>query len=68
MFLTIVVAYAFTPIAFMIGVPWSDSFAVGRLVAVKLIFNEFVAFKVRGPFILFLVQEDTKKLVVKTSK
>lgn len=29
----------------MIGVPWSDSFAVGRLIAVKLVFNEFVAFK-----------------------
>ena len=29
----------------MIGVPWADSFAVGRLIAVKLVFNEFVAFK-----------------------
>ena len=29
----------------MIGVPWADSFAVARLIAVKLVFNEFVAFK-----------------------
>ena len=48
LFLTLLtLAYGFTPIAFMIGVPWSDSFAVGRLVAIKLVFNEFVAFKAR---------------------
>ena len=33
-----------TPVAFIIGVPWSDSFEVARLISLKVVFNEFVAF------------------------
>ena len=37
-------AYILTPVAFIIGVPWSDSFEVARLISLKVVFNEFVAF------------------------
>lgn len=32
------------PIAFLLGVPWSDAHVVGRLMAEKLVINEFVAY------------------------
>ena len=35
-------AYILTPVAFIIGVPWSDSFEVARLISLKVVFNEFV--------------------------
>ena len=35
---------AFRPIAFLLGVPWKDSLAVGQLFGTKLVLNEFVAF------------------------
>jgi CNT family concentrative nucleoside transporter len=33
-----------SPIAWIIGVPWSDARVVGELIGVKTILNEFVAF------------------------
>ena len=42
---TDILGVVFTPVAFMIGVPGSESLQVGRLIATKLIFNEFVAFQ-----------------------
>ena len=36
--------YLFAPIAWIIGVPWNDCFAVGSLLGKKLIINEFVAY------------------------
>ncbi len=35
---------ALKPVAWMIGVPWSESALVGQLVGVKTVLNEFVAF------------------------
>lgn len=32
------------PIAFILGVPWNDAHTVGRLMAEKLVINEFVAY------------------------
>ncbi|MBS1992862.1 MAG: NupC/NupG family nucleoside CNT transporter [Cyanobacteria bacterium SZAS LIN-3] len=34
----------FAPVAFVLGVPWSDATIVGRLMGEKIIINEFVAF------------------------
>lgn len=36
--------YIFAPIAFIMGVPWSEAFLVGTLLGKKLIVNEFVAY------------------------
>lgn len=34
----------FTPIAWLIGVPWDECFVVGKLLATKTILNEYVAY------------------------
>jgi CNT family concentrative nucleoside transporter len=41
--------YLFAPIAFVIGVPWSEAAAAGSFLGQKLILNEFVAFTNFGP-------------------
>lgn len=41
--------YALAPVAWALGVPWQDAKAVGNLMAVKLVLNEFVAFSMLGP-------------------
>lgn len=42
--LQIIFSYLFAPLAFLMGVPWSDSFAVGNLLGTKLVLNELVSF------------------------
>ncbi|MCQ9300762.1 NupC/NupG family nucleoside CNT transporter [Staphylococcus hyicus] len=37
------IGYLFAPIAFIIGVPWSEAVQAGSIMATKLITNEFVA-------------------------
>jgi CNT family concentrative nucleoside transporter len=36
--------YVFSPIAFLIGVPWSEATTVGSFIGQKLVVNEFVAY------------------------
>ena len=36
--------YLFSPIAFLLGVPWSEALAAGSLLGQKLVVNEFVAY------------------------
>ena len=36
--------YLFSPVAFLIGVPWSEALAAGSLLGQKLVVNEFVAY------------------------
>ncbi|KAI3371316.1 hypothetical protein L3Q82_023937, partial [Scortum barcoo] len=38
-------SYVFMPIAFMMGVPYKDSFTVAQLIGTKLFLNEFVAYE-----------------------
>ncbi len=33
------------PLAFLLGVPWSDAFAVGEMLGVKTVLNEFIAYQ-----------------------
>jgi len=42
--LQIILGYLFAPIAFLIGVPWSEAMQVGSLLGQKLVVNEFVAY------------------------
>jgi len=37
--------FALAPLAFLLGVPWSDAPLVGELLGVKVIFNEFISFQ-----------------------
>jgi len=39
-----ILGYLFAPIAFLIGIPWSEATAVGSLLGQKLVVNEFVAY------------------------
>lgn len=39
----------FSPVAWLLGVPWKDAIDVGNLLAVRMILNEFVAFTQLGP-------------------
>ncbi len=39
----------FSPLAWVMGVPWSDAHAIGNLLGTRLVTNEFVAFTQLGP-------------------
>ena len=39
-----ILGLAFTPIAFMLGIPWEESTIAGSLIGQKLVLNEFIAF------------------------
>ncbi|XP_055606899.1 solute carrier family 28 member 3 [Uranotaenia lowii] len=41
----------FRPLAFVMGVPWDESYYVGKLIGIKSIVNEFVAYQRMGEFI-----------------
>ncbi|XP_055535811.1 solute carrier family 28 member 3 [Wyeomyia smithii] len=41
----------FRPLAFVMGVPWDESYYVGKLIGTKTIINEFVAYQRLGEFI-----------------
>ena len=36
--------YAFSPVAFMLGIPWSEALAAGSLIGQKFVLNEFLAY------------------------
>jgi CNT family concentrative nucleoside transporter len=42
--LQLILGYVFAPIAFLIGIPWSEATVVGSLLGQKLVVNEFVAY------------------------
>ncbi len=42
--LDFVLGYLFAPLAFVIGIPWSEAVAAGNLIGQKLVLNEFVAY------------------------
>lgn len=44
-----ILGYVFSPLAFVIGVPWQDAVQAGNYIGQKLILNEFVAFSAFGP-------------------
>lgn len=44
-------AVVFMPAAWLMGVPWSECFEVGRLIAVKVILNEYIAYGELAPVI-----------------
>ncbi|OZS45306.1 NupC/NupG family nucleoside CNT transporter [Photobacterium sanguinicancri] len=40
----LIMGYLFAPVAYLIGVPWSEAITAGSLIGNKVIVNEFVAF------------------------
>ncbi|KAB7494798.1 Solute carrier family 28 member 3 [Armadillidium nasatum] len=45
-----VFGYIFMPLAWMMGIQWSDCFEVGQLLGLKIIVNEFVAYEKLSEF------------------
>jgi len=41
--------WLFSPIAWVIGVPWHDARAIGNLLGIRMVLNELVAFSFLGP-------------------
>jgi CNT family concentrative nucleoside transporter len=41
--------WIFAPLAWAMGVPWTDAAAVGNLMGIRMVLNEFVAFMQLGP-------------------
>ncbi|HOO55896.1 MAG TPA: nucleoside transporter C-terminal domain-containing protein [bacterium] len=37
--------YLLSPVAFIMGVPWSDCLEVGKLLGIKVVFNEFISYQ-----------------------
>ena len=44
-----VLGWVFAPIAWLIGVPWHDATSIGNLLGLRMVTNEFVAFRDLGP-------------------
>ncbi|XP_060569424.1 sodium/nucleoside cotransporter 1-like, partial [Ruditapes philippinarum] len=49
--LIMICSYIFMPIAYLMGVEWSDTGVVGELVGIKTFLNEFIAYQELGTFI-----------------
>ncbi|MFS0782536.1 NupC/NupG family nucleoside CNT transporter [Bacillus sp. 1P06AnD] len=47
--LELLLGYVFAPLAFLIGVPWSEALQAGGFIGQKLIINEFVAYSSFAP-------------------
>ncbi|TMU88018.1 NupC/NupG family nucleoside CNT transporter [Bacillus sp. BHET2] len=47
--LQLVLGYVFAPLAFAIGVPWSEAVTAGNFIGQKLVINEFVAYSAFAP-------------------
>ena len=39
-----IAGYLFSPLAFILGVPWNEALTVGKLLGTKTVFNEFIAY------------------------
>src|SRR2546429_4036317 len=44
-----VLGWGFSPIAWVIGVPWHDSGTIGSLLGTRMVLNEFIAYAQLGP-------------------
>ena len=47
--LEVIFGYLFSPIAWVIGIPWHDCHAIGNLLGLRMVTNELVAFQRLGP-------------------
>lgn len=41
----LICSYVFMPVAFMMGIPYEESFIVAELIGTKLFLNEFIAYE-----------------------
>lgn len=49
--LEMILGWLFSPLAFLLGIPWNEAFIAGSFIGQKLVVNEFVAFINLAPYI-----------------
>ncbi|WP_226421091.1 NupC/NupG family nucleoside CNT transporter [Vibrio sp. E14] len=49
--LELILGYAFSPLAFLIGVPWAEAVTAGSFIGQKIVVNEFVAYLNFTPYL-----------------
>ena len=62
--LELILGYIFSPLAFVIGVPWEEATTIGSFIGQKLVVNEFVAYLNFVPYLA----EDTPIMLSDKSK
>ena len=65
--LEMILGYLFAPLAFIIGVPWSDALVAGSFIGQKFVVNEFVAYLNFAPYLSeaapVIISEKTKAII-----
>lgn len=65
--LELILGYVFSPLAFLIGVPWHEATVVGSFIGQKLVVNEFVAYLDFMPYLaedsVLVLSEKSKAIV-----
>lgn len=64
--LELIFGWLFAPVAWMIGVPWSDAAQIGSLFGVKMIGNEFIAFQLLADWMAAGVDLAPKSIIIAT--
>jgi CNT family concentrative nucleoside transporter len=64
--LEMILGWLLAPLAWIMGVPWGDAFAVGQLIGVKTVVNEFVAYLNLGGMIRGGAIQDPRSMVIAT--
>jgi CNT family concentrative nucleoside transporter len=61
-----ILGWALAPLAWLMGVPWADAPAVGGLIGVKTVLNEFVAYLQLGSMLAGVHDLDPRSIVIAT--
>ncbi|WP_375749423.1 NupC/NupG family nucleoside CNT transporter [Vibrio sp. HN007] len=65
--LELILGYMFSPLAFLIGVPWEEAMVAGSFIGQKLIINEFVAYLNFAPYLAdatdIILSDKTKAII-----
>ncbi|MBX7151451.1 NupC/NupG family nucleoside CNT transporter [bacterium] len=64
--LQMIFGYVLAPLAFIVGVPWNEAFAVGTLLGTKVTLNEFVAYLQLADFIKDQTLNSEKSIMIST--
>lgn len=59
-------AFIFAPFAYILGVPWEDASAIGNLLGLKTVINEFVAYLQLSDYLHNGIIKNTKSAVIAT--
>jgi CNT family concentrative nucleoside transporter len=61
-----ILGWIFAPVAWLIGVPWSDASTIGSLFGIKMVANEFVAFQTLADMLRGGVALSEKSVIIAT--